>query len=197
MVISARNLILVENFSTFNMILYRQLGSAYIDWFKQKMKKLFLESRRALAYERVNLDLIFVERALGIGFLEASYMFMDKLVAEACMIQDLEFEEYMKHFLLQVDGDNVWTERPYFIMVTQMETEFTKFAFATAQVALMKQAYIVVPQEIYMSLGRFALLLHTQKWKFDQKHGIKKQKKIDIPKWMRETCELVLEVEEC
>lgn len=158
------------------MKLYREKGSAYIDSFKIKMKKLFLKSRDTLAKERVNLDLNLMYDSFGFVMNpRESYPLINTLMAEACIVQNFEYDEYIKLFLTEVEKQ-MKSDKDF-----EMEPGFPRYVFSSAQ-NLMMNRYYTFPQEIYMSLGRFALLLFHRKWEFDQKNGVKNEKKTDAEK---------------
>lgn len=160
------HLILIKNFATFNMKTYRKHGTAYTDLFKIKMKKSFMEIRRNLARDRIRPLLLHVYSKLGFKLsFEEVYPFASDFVDEACIVQDYEYEEYMKLFLNEVEKVNK-SEKDF-----EMETCFACSAHAHAHMNMIDEYYIL-PQEIYMSIGRFALLLHQRKWKHDQETGL-------------------------
>lgn len=164
-----KNQILVKYFTTFSMKTYRKEGSAYTDLFKMKMKKLFLGSRRELALDRINLHLEYLYKSIGFKIpTEALAPFMDSLLGEAYLVQDSEYEGHMQLFLAKVDAFAKKDKK------FEMEPGFPRWIFTSALLLMFEKQYIL-PQDVYMSIGRLALLIHELKWKHDRKMELKKK----------------------
>lgn len=169
MSVYAENQILVKNFTTFNMKTYRKKGTAYTDLFKIQMKKLFLESRGTLALERVNIHLNYLYKSIGFKLcLNDLAPFMEALMGEALIVQDYEYEEFIKTFLIKVEG--MKSDKDF-----EMEPGFPRFVFTSALMLIIGRGY-VLPQGIYMSLGRLAILIHRMKCQHDEKTRSKTKK---------------------
>lgn len=165
----AENQILVKNFTTFNMKTYRKNGTAYTDLFKKKMKKLFLESREILALERLNLHLQYLYNSIGFKLnLKDLAPFQCALLGEALIVQDLEYEEYIKRFLTEVE--KMKEDKDF-----EMEPGYPRYIFTSALMLILDRGYIL-PQAMYMSLGRLAIVIHRIKCQHDEKTGSKTKK---------------------
>lgn len=163
------NQILVKSFATFNLKTYRKHGTTYTDLFKTQMKKLFMKSREALALSRLGPLLRYVNNSIGFSLEfqheEEFIPFLCYMSEEACIVQDFEYEEYIKQFLIEVKEANE-AENDFV-----MDSSFSRYVYSNVRMNLMKRAYIL-PKEIYMSIGRLALLIHKLKWKQDQQAGL-------------------------
>lgn len=162
----AKNHIIVKNFSTFNMNIYRKSGNAYTDLFQIEMKKLYMDSRKTLALERLDIHLKKFYDLLGFTpNAEALAPFMDVLLKEALFVQDYEYEDYMKLFLVEV----VKLNDKITCGIAMMIEGIAVYIFTNAQLGYKTiDRKFILPQEIYMSLGRLALLIHRLKWEHDQ-----------------------------
>lgn len=162
--------ILVKNFATFNMKTYRKHGTAYTDLFKTQMKKIFMESRGDLALQRLGPLLLYVNNSIGFSLQfqheEEFLPFLCYMNEEASIVQDFEYEEYIKLFLIEVKEVNEAENN--FVM----DSSFSRYVYSNTRMNLMKRAY-VLPQEIYMMIGRLALLIHRLKWKHDLEGELK------------------------
>lgn len=148
---------------------YRKQGTAYTDLFKIQMKKLFLESKRTLALERVNLHLHHLYKTIGFKLsLNDLAPFMDALLEEALIVQDHEYEEYINTFLNKVV--KMKSNKNF-----EMEPGYPRFVFTSALLLILDREY-VLPQGIYMTLGRLAILIHRMKCQHDEKTGKKTKK---------------------